>query len=627
MARKRRFETVVALLMLGVVPACGGGGGNSGDSGGTVTPDATADSGAGVDGGQGTPTDLGMPGTDVPPDAAPCPDQDHDIISDAIEGAPTLDTDGDGIPDYLDTDSDNDGFMDIDEGRRGYPGYTMATETWYACGMTPDNCDGDALPNQRDLDSDNDGLTDAEELRYRTNPCVEDTDGDGYSDLVEVVAGSDPLDPHSTPPASSIYVTVPYYAPGLRGPHVHKQFTFQTRIRQADVFFVVDNSASMDHLIASLRTSLATTIVPGIQAAIPDARFGVGSFDSMPEGDPAHGIPGDGNPGGPGMVGDYTFWLRQRMTTDVASVQHAFDGMHTIAVDTMGEFLGADPPEDQIEALYETIVGSGSRTHEMDAAAVRSTTNALDATGDGWAGAVNAARDCPGSTHPFGWACFEEGRVPIIVLASDSPWYDGPDPTSPVSQYGHRYPDLAAAMVARGAFFVGIDVSTSGTSGPTYGNSVRLALATRTLNAMRQQVVFATGASGLDAISSNIVSAVTTLASQSRQDITTTLESDPMEHRLGTHATADFIRAVTPQSGMPAAPDGYDRSDGTTFFSVLPTTRVTFDVDFYNDFLVGGMAAQLFQATIVVHGRANSEVDRRPVYIVVPALGGGLPPG
>jgi hypothetical protein len=35
----------------------------------------------------------------------------------------------------------------------------------------------------------------------------------------------------------------------------------------------------------------------------------------------------------------------------------------------------------------------------------------------------------------------------------------------------------------------------------------------------------------------------------------------------------------------------------------------------------------LFNATIVVRGRANSVVDRRPVYIVVPSRGGGLPPG
>jgi hypothetical protein len=41
-------------------------------------------------------------------------DSDGDGISDADEG--TIDTDGDGIPNYLDTDSDGDGMLDIDEG-------------------------------------------------------------------------------------------------------------------------------------------------------------------------------------------------------------------------------------------------------------------------------------------------------------------------------------------------------------------------------------------------------------------------------------------------------------------------------------------------------------------------------
>lgn len=43
------------------------------------------------------------------------------------------------------------------------------------------------------LDSDHDGLTDAEEKTYGTNPNIADTDGDGYSDGIEVKSGYDPL--------------------------------------------------------------------------------------------------------------------------------------------------------------------------------------------------------------------------------------------------------------------------------------------------------------------------------------------------------------------------------------------------------------------------------------------------
>jgi len=42
-------------------------------------------------------------------------------------------------------------------------------------------------------DSDHDGLTNAEEKAYGTNPNNSDTDGDGYSDGVEVRGGYDPL--------------------------------------------------------------------------------------------------------------------------------------------------------------------------------------------------------------------------------------------------------------------------------------------------------------------------------------------------------------------------------------------------------------------------------------------------
>ena len=580
----------------------------------------------------GTLRDLPF-GTDTsagPDRQAPvCADSDHDGISDRQEGAPSLDTDGDGMPDYLDPDSDNDGFTDAVEAARTYPGYESAAVT-LVCDNNPDNCDAppDNLPNQRDLDADNDGLTDAEERVAQTNPCAADTDADHFDDLAEVVAHSDPRDPNSRPPANALYVTLPYYAPTDHGPITTQEFTFATRIREADVFFLVDNSASMDATIENLRSNLSTVIVPGIQAEIPDARLGVGSFDSMPD-TPEGTTALDGDDGAAGRPGDYTFWVRQRMTTNLALVQSAFNGMHTIVSDSMGHFLGGDAPECQIEAMYEALTGAGSHSFETDPASLRSTLNALDTMGNGWVATSDPARDCTDTANAFGWACFQRGRVPILVLFSDGEWYDNPRNGNPQSRRGHRYHELATAMTTAGALFIGIDVSMSGTSGFTYANSVYLAHATGSLNAMRQEVVFAPASSGgLGATSSSIVSAVRTLARETRQDITTTVEPDATEMRLtAPRTTASFVRAVTPVRGDPEAPTGYDRHDDHTFFGVLPTTHVTFRVDFYNDFAVGTDSARVFQASIVVRGRAGTEVDRRPVFIVVPARGGGLPPG
>ncbi len=588
-----------------------------GDTGDDLSPDAVIDAPA-----------PDRADVSAPPDqpAAPCVDTDGDGVSDADEGAAEMrDTDRDGTPDFRDDDSDGDGFTDRDESTRRYPGYESVARV-FTCGAQADNCDAppDALPNHRDPDADNDGLTDLEERMAGTNPCAEDSDRDGFTDLAEVVARTDPREMSSRPPASSLYVVLPYYAPSARGPRETREFTFQTRIREADVFFLVDNSASMERTIATLRRNLSSVIVPGIRAAIRDVRMGVASFDSMP----------DGTDGQPGAPGDYTLWVRQRLTRDDAAVQRAFDTMRTIVEDSSMRFFGGDPPECQVEALYQLLEGGGRRARmgvdPDDPAALRSTLNALDPMGNGWPGRVDTARDCPDTPDAYGWGCFQRGRVPILVLASDSEWYDGPSPASPVSIEGHRYSvDLAPALTRTGALFVGIDVTDSPMRGFTFGNSVRLAQLTRSLNAMNAEVAFHPASTGgLDRIAADVVTAVTTLANETRQNIDTVAEPDRAATGLPPgRTTADFVRAVVPVRAMPEAPAGYERRDGTTFYNVSPSTSVVFRAEFYNDFVEGGDVARVYQATLVVRGRARSEVDRRPVFIVVPARGGGLPPG
>lgn len=87
------------------------------------------------------------------------------------------DADGDGIPDYLDTDSDNDGIPDATEGR-GDP-------------------DKDGLPNFIDLDSDNDGIPDRIEgsLDFdkdgKGNFIDTDSDNDGIPDAIEGIGDPD----------------------------------------------------------------------------------------------------------------------------------------------------------------------------------------------------------------------------------------------------------------------------------------------------------------------------------------------------------------------------------------------------------------------------------------------------
>lgn len=116
-------------------------------------------------------------------------DSDNDGIDDAIDVDNTggtdangngvddnmepSDLDGDGVPDYLDTDADGDGIADIVEG--------------------DGDADNDGIPNYKDTDSDNDGIPDNLEDGRTVTPTGEDSDADGIDDVMDadITGGSD----------------------------------------------------------------------------------------------------------------------------------------------------------------------------------------------------------------------------------------------------------------------------------------------------------------------------------------------------------------------------------------------------------------------------------------------------
>eukprot|EP00276_Gloeochaete_wittrockiana_P017216 CAMPEP_0184343516 /NCGR_PEP_ID=MMETSP1089-20130417/12022_1 /TAXON_ID=38269 ORGANISM="Gloeochaete wittrockiana, Strain SAG46.84" /NCGR_SAMPLE_ID=MMETSP1089 /ASSEMBLY_ACC=CAM_ASM_000445 /LENGTH=1093 /DNA_ID=CAMNT_0026672843 /DNA_START=93 /DNA_END=3374 /DNA_ORIENTATION=+ len=100
------------------------------------------------------------------------------------------DTDGDGIHDFLDLDSDNDGLFDLAEGAT--PGTNLPSidvdndgvlDFTLAFPYIVRDADNDGNPDFRDLDSDNDGLWDMIEATITGSSVVSfDTDSDGMID-------------------------------------------------------------------------------------------------------------------------------------------------------------------------------------------------------------------------------------------------------------------------------------------------------------------------------------------------------------------------------------------------------------------------------------------------------------
>jgi len=126
-------------------------------------------------------------------------DSDNDGLPDSFEESigtnpNNPDTDSDGIPDGIEiyeyrtdpkiSDSDNDNIAD------------GAERNWYEThGCDPlGDIDGDGTPNILDNDSDDDGVFDGDEiLLYHSDPLIVDSDGDGLSDGLEIGIGTNPV--------------------------------------------------------------------------------------------------------------------------------------------------------------------------------------------------------------------------------------------------------------------------------------------------------------------------------------------------------------------------------------------------------------------------------------------------
>jgi len=529
-------------------------------------------------------------------------DDDGDYLDDIVEiaGTPSspADTDGDGVPDHRDIDSDNDtigdlhesiadsdgdGLLDRFDPDSDNDGYTDAEEAGDTDPRTPPiDTDGDLAPDFRDADADGDGLSDSDERALGTNPRLADSDMDGVSDLVEVSAcpagdttcAGDATDPSSSPRSRGDFVFFePYMMPPLPA---RDTLDFATDLRVADVYFLMDTTGSMSGSITSLRSSLAS-FIPRVRAEIPDVSIGIGDFRDYPV-----------SPYG--SAGDFAFRNHQNITASEAD-----------AVAALSRYVaggGNDGPESHVPAVWAVATG-----------------NALPGSSG-----TPAAPACP--PGHWGYPCFRDGAVPIIVLITDIYMHNGPGGAyaySDASLGGHAptYAEAIAALTTNRIRVIGIG---QGSGGIPHMNEM----------ARDTGAVDGSGApltsTWSGTIGDTVLNQIQILARTTTLDISVEYIDDPTD---GVDSFASFVQYVEANTaGDPtrgceprAAVDTNGDGHPDTFTDVTAGGRVCFDIVVkQNDTVMPTTTPQIFKATLRVLGDGFTELDTRDVFFLVPGI-------
>lgn len=496
-------------------------------------------------------------------------DSDGDGIADIYEAGTTawdtepVDTDGDGIPDYLDLDSDGDSISDRVEGASTGDG-------------RPRDTDGDGIPDFQDTDSDGDGISDFDELNTtNTDPFDADTDGDGFSDGGEIAAGTDPLDSGSV--VDGIYVEVPERT------NIEELFTFTLQVQLGDIAFLIDTTGSMGGT-ANAMASEFSTIVSSLATTIPDAQYGVGTYD-----DYVYGSMGSAG------SGDKPFIMRQQITDNVTQV-------NTVLNTQVVLHGGADGPESSMEALYQAATGAGydqncSRTFDATTDVLPFLSSSSDPFGGSAGGAYSSAWSGGGASGGFG---FRDYALPVIVYATD---YDLRDPDAGYPTPGGcpndaGQSDVVAALGALNGYAVGIHVNSYTTT--PYNQMLALAAASGSYadtdgdGAADDPLVFRWSGSNAT-FRTTIIDAVQDLVSSIRFGrVALDIEGDEW----------GFVTGVTPE-----------------FFTDIDPSGGTQELDFTLNFR-GVVAAttedQLYRLTLNVIGDGSILLDTLDIIVLVP---------
>ena len=424
----------------------------------------------------------------------------------------------------------------------------------------------------------------------------------------------------------------------------NKPLNFATAIPALDVFFLMDTTGSMSGEIQNLKNTLTGTVLPGIQAAVANSQFGVGSLADFPL-SPYGDVPNDGS-GCPST--DQPFTLKQPVTATTASIVNAVNSLSNGST-TMS--CGNDLAEGGLESIYQVSTGEGLTSP--------SPTNV------------------PANHVGVGGAGFRAGTMPVIVTVTDAlthgvgetasctysvPPFGTFTATTPyagtVATAAHSRAQTKTALSNICARVVGISATPNGLPDACTGHEYLSDLATTTgatvppaawdvgtrpagcaanqcctgLNGVGE----ATNANGLcpvvfratyqgTGVGASVVTGIQMLTRFATFDVTrvpmgvgTDVNGNPLP--VG-HTTADFLKAIAPSTFvLPPPPPVLPNPtfDATTFHNVTPGTQVGFTVDAFNDFVPQTDQAQIFHSTIQVLAGGCTPLDQRDVLILVP---------
>jgi hypothetical protein len=248
------------------------------------------------------------------------------------------------------------------------------------------------------------------------------------------------LDPTSA--IEGLYVEVPERT------GVEETFEFELRIQMGDVAFLLDTTCSMGSTADAMADEFSA-IVTTLSALIPDAEYGVATYD-----DYAYSTYGYAS------SGDKPFILRQQITDNTAAVQG------TLSV--VDIHFGGDGPESSMEAIYQAASGTGydQNCNGIYDAATDVKPFIADA-GDPFAGvggqSYSEASSSGGQIGGFG---FRDYALPVIVYATDNYLRDpeagyGTPGGCPLDAAGS---DVAEAVNSIGGYLIGIAASSWGTA-------------------------------------------------------------------------------------------------------------------------------------------------------------------